>query len=266
MVHGTGRSGVAIQASGDPDFDAEVLAHEIGHIGGLFHTTEISIELTDPLSDTVFCDSAVISSNPGQCPDISNMMFPLAAGGGVVSPAQAMVMRGSALYRGTLIAGGQPSAPAPPVAASKVKRRPRLAWLAASGTPVAEQRMRRATDVVEKLLGGVWCSRSHGYEAAVLGRASASRLARVEQLALDGGAFDIVRARALRVLAYAKLERRLPIHLARVAGRVLRSRPGRHTALAAIDILKRHEPAALEALAGSIRSLGDEVVTSRLGR
>ena len=36
-------------------------------------------------------------------------------------------------------------------------------------------------------------------------------------------------------------------------------------ALTAIDILKRHEPAALEALAGSIRALGDEVVTERVG-
>jgi hypothetical protein len=266
MKHGTTMSGVALQPSGDPDKDAMVLAHEIGHLGGLFHTTEFAIDLTDPLSDTATCSHSVITSKPGQCPDITNMMFPMAAGGTEVSAAQAIVMQGSALYRGTLLGGGQPSPPVPSPAPSSVKPWPRLASLPAKGTAVELGAMRPPRDEVERLLSGVWCVRSHGYEQAVLGRGSVARIRRLHQLALDPQAFDLVRARALRVLDFAREKKHALVDVVVVAKEVLRRRPARHAALTAIDLLRRHKPAALPALAATIRGFGDAVVIARLNR
>ncbi len=266
MKHGTIMSGVALQPSGDPNKDAMVLAHEIGHLGGLFHTTEFAIELTDPLSDTAICSHSVITSKPGQCPDITNMMFPMAAGGTEVSAAQAIVMQGSALYRGTLLSDGQPSPPVPSAAPSSVKPWPRFAKLAAKGTAVELGTMRTPRDEVERLLGGVWCARTQGYEQAVLGRGSVARIRRLQQLALDPQAFDLVRARALRVLDFARSQRRPLVDVVAIAKKVLRRRPARNAALTAIDLLRRDEPAALRALAATIRGLGDAVVSARLSR
>ncbi|MDB4988375.1 MAG: hypothetical protein JWN04_3553 [Myxococcaceae bacterium] len=59
-VHGSGRSGVAIAADMLGDLlDADlVLMHELGHFLGLFHTTEGSGAVLDPLSDTPACPIA----------------------------------------------------------------------------------------------------------------------------------------------------------------------------------------------------------------
>jgi hypothetical protein len=51
-----------------------VLAHEIGHYLGLFHTSEQFGQGYDPLADTPQCTSGF----PDDCPDIDNLMFPLA--------------------------------------------------------------------------------------------------------------------------------------------------------------------------------------------
>ncbi|MBK8256968.1 MAG: hypothetical protein IPK82_30375 [Polyangiaceae bacterium] len=100
MRHGTRQSGLAYEPSGDPNYDATVLMHEIGHVAGLFHTTEFQITETDPLSDTPECDAGTIQNNPGQCSDKSNTMFPIAYGATAFTNAQLNVIRGSALYRG----------------------------------------------------------------------------------------------------------------------------------------------------------------------
>lgn len=97
--HGTSQSGVALVATGDLDNDAHVLRHELGHFAGLFHTTELGGGDTDSLSDTPSCDTSTITTDPGSCPDASNLMFPTGFGD-EMTPAQARVIQGSSIYRG----------------------------------------------------------------------------------------------------------------------------------------------------------------------
>jgi hypothetical protein len=51
-----------------------VLAHEVGHYLGLFHTSEQYNQGYDPIDDTPECTSGF----PESCPDLGNLMFPLA--------------------------------------------------------------------------------------------------------------------------------------------------------------------------------------------
>lgn len=55
---------------------ADLLAHEIGHYLGLFHTTEQSGSV-DPFADTPSCDT--FEESLFSCPDLSNLMFPFLA-------------------------------------------------------------------------------------------------------------------------------------------------------------------------------------------
>ena len=52
-----------------------VMAHEIGHYLGLFHTTETRGGSLEPLLDTPVCENFNDTFN---CPDVNNLMFPLA--------------------------------------------------------------------------------------------------------------------------------------------------------------------------------------------
>lgn len=101
-LHGTNGSGVAFTTEflgqqvpdqenrgtvNGNDLTAQVLAHEIGHYLGLFHTTEQSLQ-HDPLDDTPECQR--ISLN---CPDVNNLMFPFAGKNHtIVTPAQSFVL------------------------------------------------------------------------------------------------------------------------------------------------------------------------------
>ncbi len=58
------------------DFTGIVLAHEVGHYLGLFHTSEQYGQGFDPLPDTPRCSQ---SSFPSRCPDLGNLMFPIAS-------------------------------------------------------------------------------------------------------------------------------------------------------------------------------------------
>lgn len=75
-VSGLGISGEYIGIDGDHNlFTGVVMAHEIGHFLGLFHTSETDGVHFDNLDDTPECDNINQSWN---CPDAQNLMFPWA--------------------------------------------------------------------------------------------------------------------------------------------------------------------------------------------
>lgn len=192
VVHGTSQSGVAYQPSGDTNFDAAVLAHELGHLGGLFHTTEIQVASTDPLSDTPEC--ANIGNDPNSCPDVGNIMFPIAYSGTQFSPSQVTVMQASALYRGNPAAGASPGGSLPGTAFAFIDDD------ASALTQTLQIATRRAAqDDVERLLSSIWCAHG-GVDHLALVHARTSR-ARLMELVRDSGAFDLTRSRALETLA-----------------------------------------------------------------
>ena len=180
MRNGTKQSGVAYEPSGDPGYDATILMHEIGHLGGLFHTTELQVVETDPLSDTASCPADTISNNPDACPDKSNVMFPMAYGATTFSTAQENVLHGSALYRGIVEQGGSPAAP--------------LALVPSPGAPApspfvdpfafaaaiepAPRAMPSSPDALERILGALWCSHDSSSLALSIARDRTQRLSR----------------------------------------------------------------------------------------
>jgi hypothetical protein len=212
MRHGTGMSGVAYQPSGNAEYDASVLRHETGHLAGLFHTTEYSIAETDPLSDTPECATSTMQSQPDSCPDVSNSMFPIAYGAVKFTPAQEIVIQGSMLYRGILQAGG---APVPPVPAPPVPGARELLPLGDDSPATlaalpkrGDAPLRKSAGSLERVLGGVWCSHNAGdYTALAVRIAGSSAAEKLRALALDEGAPEIVRRRALKAYVRAAGER-----------------------------------------------------------
>lgn len=71
-------------------FTGLIIAHEVGHYLGLFHTTEQQGRGADPLDDTPECDGGDF---PQDCPDLNNLMFPLAGDGHTeITPDQTYMM------------------------------------------------------------------------------------------------------------------------------------------------------------------------------
>jgi hypothetical protein len=102
---GTPLSGVALSIGDFPAYgDALTMLHEAGHFVGLSHTSELSGEYFDPMSDTPQCVDISMTAVL-QCPDRRNLMFPAfygASEGGVgvnLSPGQVRTFRGSPVYR-----------------------------------------------------------------------------------------------------------------------------------------------------------------------
>jgi hypothetical protein len=88
-VNGTPRSGVAVSAvllRRDPLWAGQIVAHEIGHALGLYHTTEASLEGGQPIHDTVqdtagcpasadASGDATLSASECDAFDAGNLMF-----------------------------------------------------------------------------------------------------------------------------------------------------------------------------------------------
>jgi len=78
-MHGSSLSGVAMtgeylgNSDGGNQLSANILAHELGHFLGLYHTSEQDGDNFDPLDDTPECED--MSSMTG-CEDWGNLMFP----------------------------------------------------------------------------------------------------------------------------------------------------------------------------------------------
>lgn len=109
MAHGTSISGIAVEVWEALETDALVIRHELGHMMGLFHTTELNGK-TDPLGDTPSCPDVTRSD----CPDRTNVMFPYAEPPALeLSETQLGIIHASALYRGRMRAEDD-AVPTPP--------------------------------------------------------------------------------------------------------------------------------------------------------
>jgi hypothetical protein len=114
-VSGTGRSGVVVSAvllQRDPLLAGQVMAHELGHALGLFHTTEADLvagaAVTDQIDDTPACPASA-DRPPGddtltaaECDrfDAANLMFwSVTRGATVITAGQAGLARRSPLTR-----------------------------------------------------------------------------------------------------------------------------------------------------------------------
>lgn len=95
VLDGDPRAGIAIRVGAS----AATIRHELGHLGGLFHTTR-GPGIHDPLDDTPACPAEVYDVDvvPRGCEDFGNMMFPGRPDGGI-TPEQTRVIAGSLLYR-----------------------------------------------------------------------------------------------------------------------------------------------------------------------
>lgn len=258
-IHGTTISGVAYMPSGDPSYDATVLRHEIGHLAGLFHTSEFATEDTDPISDTVECPPATMQANPENCPDTTNTMFPIALGFTELSKAQQRVIQGSALYRGVYEAGGAPD-PASSAVAPYPSYKPEGMEYSVdlSDKPVLASNL----SPLERVLSGVWCAQDGAdHEALVLRVGGPSAVDALRLLALDASRSDLVRARALGTYARGAtgMERTRALDLAEQFARASGAAP--KLRLAALDTLERFDMSRAKAV-----SLALSVVTNPLLR
>lgn len=257
MVHGTSRSGVAYTPTGDEAYDASILAHEIGHLGGLFHTTEFQVEgIFDPLGDTAQCPN-INNMNPQNCPDVNNVMFPIAYGGFQFSQWQVRVIAGSALYRGILDNGGSPSAPLLPA-------NPTAHAVHQDAYQLPHQHAPQGLTGLRAVLHGHWCGSSGDVASTVFARLVPEDLEVLWSIATDGSAFDVARGRALDLLlrtAQTTGEEEDVITLARdILGSPT---SGRRARLASIDILEQLSPVELSLAGQSTPALEDPVVVAR---
>lgn len=155
LDHGSAQGGVVWMVQGDDFFDPIILRHEAGHFAGLFHTSEFDAGLGDPLDDTPLCSDVLAIQN--DCPDFDFTMFPSGgSGAGLFSPHEAIVMQGSATYRGVYAVGETPMAPFPTAIKDAGARVPServdaaLAWVAANAPEHAKH---RPADFTERLGG-----------------------------------------------------------------------------------------------------------------
>ncbi|NUO54161.1 MAG: hypothetical protein HOV80_35385 [Polyangiaceae bacterium] len=254
MVHGTPRSGVAYTPSGNQGYDASVVAHEMGHLAGLFHTTEMEITAFDPLGDTLTCPN-INSMNPANCPDVGNVMFPIAYGGGTFSPLQARVVQGSAIYRGIIEDGGLPGAPLPSLLPINLLPPPAPV---AYNLPLDTGRV--PATPLERALDAPACDRIADADASLLA-ALAPTAGELEAVARDESLSDRARARALQLLW-----RSSPEPATDIAALLFATGAGRRIDMAAVTILDAEAPSLLAELSDLRAPIADPAVMARLDR
>jgi hypothetical protein len=107
-MHGTGASGIAFSSDSldDGELLGKVIAHEIGHYLGLFHTSEQAGFVLDPLPDTPECRLDRDSDGDGmlsidECRDFGadNLMFWAIGGGTDITADQKAVLRSALILR-----------------------------------------------------------------------------------------------------------------------------------------------------------------------
>lgn len=112
VLNGTRDSGIAIRM--EPFFIcsdclgayASLMAHEIGHYLGFYHTTEADLRHWDPMLDTPECTTDF----PYGCGDYPYVMFPLIhSANRVWSPAQTDIARTHPMVRTVAVVRGAPS-------------------------------------------------------------------------------------------------------------------------------------------------------------
>lgn len=257
MVHGTTRSGVAYTPTGDQGYDASVLAHEIGHLGGLFHTSEFQVTAFDPLGDTPECPN-IQNQNPSNCPDVSNVMFPIAYGGSVLTDLQRRVIWGSALYRGILEEGGAVSAPLLPASPLAPAAVPEPSFtLAPTHAPAS------VAPGVDHWVHGHWCGMSGDVASRLAEHLDAAARARLLEIAADPSAFDVARGRAILLLSRTAEAAGDEARVVELASAALRSAKGRRSRLAALAALEALRPSELAAALDASAARTDPVVAAR---
>jgi hypothetical protein len=196
-------------------------------------------------------------------------MFPIAYGATAFSPAQLKVIEGSAIYRGILQQGGQPSGPLPMILPPGSQAPLPLGTIAPVRGGIVARAARPARDELERLLYAGWCPLAGDTEALVLRIAGPGARQRLGAIARDAEAFDVARGRALRLLEReasaagdAPAALRSVVRLA--AGLLVAPSSGHQLRLAALDLLERRDPAALGAAAAPITPGTDATIDVRL--
>ncbi|WP_437539070.1 hypothetical protein WME79_23130 [Sorangium sp. So ce726] len=265
VEHGTHLSGIVVTLYEEPSVDTVILRHELGHLAGLFHTTEFDADFGDPLDDTSQCGD--VNSLMERCPDFGNLMFP--TGGdfsGTLTPQQKAIVRASALYRGIVEQGGGAAVPLP-------------ADTPASGAPIAppapgEGARSFAPDRLAStaalpphaaaLLAGHFCGQSAARGAdfdellRAAGGADADRLLAVGR---DPGVPAYVRARALTAAGRAATRSFASARvIAELQALAADPRLPRRARLGAVEGVASASRAAARALAARLTADPDSVV------
>ncbi|WP_159397298.1 hypothetical protein [Sorangium cellulosum] len=272
VQHGTHLSGIVVSLFGEPTADTVILRHELGHLAGLFHTTEFEPDFGDPLDDTLRCDDVSLLES---CPDYDNIMFP--TGGdfsGTMTLQQATVVQASTFYRGIVEEGGGAADPLPADPGTPARRAPPPPGADAPG-PAPGRGAWAATlpPRVATLLAGHFCGQSAATGTdffALLGAAGGAELDPLLAVGRDPAAPVQVRARALAAAGRAAAAAHAAAPVARAVAELQAlaadPRQPRRARLGAIQGIASASPAAARALAARLTADPDGVVERMAAR
>ncbi|WP_437301153.1 hypothetical protein [Sorangium sp. So ce426] len=272
VEHGTHLSGIVVTLYEEPSVDTVILRHELGHLAGLFHTTEFDADFGDPLDDTSRCGD--VESQMDRCPDFGNLMFP--TGGdfsGTMTPQQTAIVRASALYRGIVEQGGGAAVPLPADADTPASGAPIAPPAPGEGArSFAPDRLASTAALpphAAALLAGHFCGQSaaRGADFDELLRAAGADADRLLAVGRDPGAPAYVRARALTAAGRAATRSSAPARvLAELQALAADPRLPRRARLGAVEGVASASPAAARALAARLTAGADGVVERMAAR